>query len=247
MKKYSKLIVLLLPLIIAGCRRGGGTTTSSSPTSDDPTTQATTGGQSTTASSGTSSSTEDTNTFTTSIAGVTREHLVTTSGSYFTSSFTSGVQIVNNKGTYIESSNFITFFNESCVDPLLWKIKGINVMANETGDGENKLKIGSKNEGQDGELTLLFNYQVTKIELQALPYYKHDTYHDTYNVDNTTSILIDNEKTSLACTAGAVPTPTAVTKSYSTPVNEITLSTPECDGDSGQRTFINSIKITYIA
>lgn len=261
MNKCTKLLVLVSSLILAGCRGGRGSSTSlitsessadpKTETTVSPTSESTTGQTSITTassiSSSVSSSSIETNTFTTSVAGVERTHIVTTSGSYFTEKFKSGVQIVNNIGEYKDSSEFITYFNADAQDPLLWKIAGINVMANETGEGENKLKIGSKSAGQDGQLKLLFNYQVKEIKVEALPYYKYDSYNKVYNVDTTTSLSIDGEKTSFECEAGVAPSPKTITKSYSTTVNEIILSTDECDGSNGQRTFINSIQITYIA
>ena len=243
MNKICRLLILSA-LLATGCRGGrGGTSQAISDTTVNPTS----GQQSTTASSNASTQNTDTNTFTTSIAGISKEATVVTSGADFTERFHDGVQIVNNEGTFIESSDFITYFNSFASDPVLWKIAGINVMVNQDGEGGNHLKVGGKNSGQYGILRLQFNYQVTKIELEALPYYKYNSYGSTYNVDNETSISIDGEKTSLACTAGVVPAVTKVTKSYATPVNEISITTDECDGETPQRTFINSIKVTYTA
>ena len=250
MNKFVKLSVLLVAILASSCRGGRGQSSSSQPMSsgDQPSSQVSPSSeQSTTASSQSSSQSEDTNTFSTSIAGISRELTVTTSGADFTDQFNSGVQIVNNVGTFVESSNFITFFNANALDPLLWKIAGINVMANENGVGENKLKIGSKSEGAYGELSLMFNYDVTKIEISAMGFYKYDSYNSKYNVDTATSISIDDDKTSLACAENTVPTPVTVSKTYSTPTKLVKLSTDECDGSSGQRVFIDYIKITYIA
>lgn len=243
MNKIYRLVILSA-LLATGCRGGRGATSSVQPTSND---NPTSGQQLTTASSVISTQSTDTNTFTTSIAGITKEATIITSGADFTDRFHDGVQIVNNEGTFIESSDFITYFNSFASDPVLWKIAGINVVVNQDGEGTNHMKVGGKNSGQYGILKLQFNYQVTKIEIEALPYYKYNSYGSTYNVDNETSISIDGEKTSLACTAGVVPEVTTVTKSYASPVNEIDITTEECDGTTPQRTFINSIKVTYTA
>ena len=243
MNKICRLLILSA-LLATGCRGGrGGTSQAISDTTVNPTS----GQQSTTASSNASTQSTDTNTFTTSIAGISKEATVVTNGADFTERFHDGVQIVNNEGTFIESSDFITYFNSFASDPVLWKIAGINVMVNQDGEGGNHLKVGGKNSGQYGILRLQFNYQVTKIELETLPYYKYNSYGSTYNVDNETSISIDGEKTSLACTAGVVPAVTKVSKTYATPVNQIEITTDECDGETPQRTFINSIKVTYTA
>lgn len=243
MNKICRLLILSA-LLATGCRGGrGGTSQAISDTTVNPTS----GQQSTTASSNASTQSTDTNTFTTSIAGISKEATVVTNGADLTERFHDGVQIVNNEGTFIESSDFITYFNSFASDPVLWKIAGINVMVNQDGEGGNHLKVGGKNSGQYGILKLQFNYQVSKIEIEALPYYKYNSYGSTYNVDNETSISIDGEKTSLACTAGVVPEVTKITKSYASPVNEIDITTEECDGTTPQRTFINSIKVTYTA
>ena len=259
MKKYSKLIVLLLPLIIAGCRRGGGSTTSS-PTTVDPTTINPTSGSITTTAASSSassqSSEQSSNTFTTSIAGISKELTVATSGSYFTTAFSDGTSFIDDLGVVRDKGlEFVSYFNGDG-DPLLASILGKNVTSNTNQDkklGEQDcLKIGSKNEGQIGELKLTFNYQVTKIEIEASAYYKAyedwQTHQMTASVDTTAGISIDSERTSLETAEATIPTPKVISKSYASPVNTISLKADEVtEDDVGKRVFVNYIKITYIA
>ena len=258
MNKFIKISILLSALLLAGCRGGRGGS-SATPTTVDPTltpTSITTTGQSTTASSTPTTQPTNTNTFTTSIQGISKESSVATTGSDFQSRFGDGISIINNEGEGTKASEFITYFNFFSGDSLLYKISGINVTSNtdqdKTIEERDHLKIGSKTAGQSGELKMEFNYEVTKIEISASAYYKAykdwSTQEMTATVDTTASISIDGESTSLAASEGVAPEAKVITKSYASPTKIITITTPEVDeNDVGKRAFVNYIKITYIA
>lgn len=255
MKRYSKLILILIPLIIAGCRRGGGSGSTSS-VSDDSSTNPASQSVSGATISGSNNSNSASSTFSTEIIGVTKVATIATTGSTYQSRFGDGVSILNNEGTGEHASDFVTYFNENCEDPLLSEISGINVVSNTDTDKtiqeKDHLKIGSKTEGQSGELKLTFNYDVTNIEIKASAYYKSykdwSTQEMTATVDTTAAILIDSTRTDLSTTEAAVPAPQVISKAYSQATKTITLSTDEVvEQDVGKRVFIDYIKITYIA
>lgn len=114
------------------------------------------------------------------------------------------------------------------------------------------LQFGSRNNA--GELTLNFKYAVTKVSLVAQAYWTSYEYSGSggvqYSVDENANIYVGDNYIDLTCSAGAEPE--KVTKEYSfNSVKTLSLKNAmnkdSLPSKQGQRSYIHSMTITYLA
>lgn len=239
MNKLVKIFPLLTMFVLAGCRGRGGNSSNSTDGSNPS--SGNTGGEHSTA--GQSSMSQTTNPSSSSGGGGL--FYVNFADQTFTNTFHSGDHILNDLGTGGMIDEFVAYVNGLVSGGPLNTISGKNVMSNEDGEGRNHLKIGSKSQYESGELTFTFNLSIVRVELYVQPYYKY--YNSTYNPDTSTSITIESQKTSLACSGEVLPKEKKITYSYDTPTHTVSITTDECDGVNGQRVFLNKIGVEVAA
>ena len=157
-------------------------------------------------------------------------------------------------------NQFVTYFNGS--DDLLSSVSLVGkseskefsceTLVNGQKVTENHVYWWMGSGSYTGKLTMNFNYDVVGIQLSIQAYNK--TYVDTwsadepfvsYILDNNAKLYIDSQDyvKDLSCTGTDKPDIVDFSKEYTTPTKQISIGNFE----EGQRVFIHSIKIAYIA
>lgn len=110
------------------------------------------------------------------------------------------------------------------------------------------LQLGSQS--SDAFITFSFNYAVTKIEVEAQAYwkayYQNGTGPLSYNVDPKSNLYIGNDTNYMDLTAEGGEEPLKVIQSFNFDKSYSVKLYNKMSGTERARTFIHSMKITYI-
>ena len=259
MKKTSVSILILLALIVSGCtstpkkkkttsEERNSSQSSENPTSENPTSQAPTSEVAPTSNNPTSTGTSQTSASSSQITPPpSGEFTVTilTAGeeleNYTGWSPTGGVAINGQQSGKANLEKLTNWFRQSCgYEGCLSTLECTNIHAQYQlydNSPHPSLTLGANKSA--GTLTWKSSLSITKVEITAKPYYKYVDFTDTWNHDDSTTVLIDTQSFVLE-TADQITPAQTVSKTYSTPVTSFNLG-----NTTAGRIYIDQIKITF--
>ena len=250
--KMKNLFILLATITLVACSSNSSRVSSSSiedsssisseeslATSDSSENEESSSSDSTSTSSNSTSSSSTTSS---SSSSSSQTNTVKKTVSFLNGGFTNSSLDKTNSQT-----QFINWFNGD--DNILASINyygyaQLNYIGNENDSWRfSTLILGSQN--SNGSIIFNFNVHVTSVKIVVQPYTKYIAYSDTYSIDKSATFIFDEEEHDLS-----------VKGDY---VGDTEKTTIECTPDantnkfkiankiSGQRVFVHSFELTYIA
>ena len=139
-------------------------------------------------------------------------------------------------------SEFVTFFNNG--DDLINTYEYEGYVQINTFNEFHTLCLGSGS--SSGMLNFKFNYLVSKITLSFQNYYKYDSYHEVWNIDKQSQLIVgDNNTYDLTTTVIDQEPPAHIVDLMFTAENKI--KNLKLENDAAQhRVFIHQMAITYL-